>query len=90
MFVYTTSFWDNPIYIYEFNETRKTDKLQEHLQGYKGYLVTDGYYGYNSFSRVQRCFVHIRRYFNDCLKVLNSEEQKKSKKKENQKNIRRQ
>ena len=36
MFVYTTSFWDNPIYIYEFSETRKTEKLQKHLENYKG------------------------------------------------------
>ena len=78
MFVYTTSFWDNPIYIYEFSETRKTEKLQKHLENYKGYLISDGYGGYNFHNKVQRCFVHVRRYFNDCLKPLSEKDKSKS------------
>lgn len=81
MFVYTTSYWDNPIYIYSFNETRSTDKTKELLKDYKGYLICDGYSGYDSLTKqgikIQRCMVHSRRYFNDCLKPLTNSEKKK-------------
>lgn len=78
MFVYTTSFWDKPIYIYEFSENRTTKKLAVHLKNYNGYLVTDGYSGYNVFDKVQRCFVHVRRNFYDCLKPLKEKDRKNS------------
>ena len=42
MFVYTTSFWEKPIYIYDFNDSRSTKNLKELLSDYKGYLVCDG------------------------------------------------
>lgn len=81
MFVYTTSFWDNPIYIYDFNETRTTDKLSEILSDkYKGYIVCDGYVGYDHFAKegikVARCWTHLRRKFYDCVKVLPESKQK--------------
>ena len=83
MFVYTTSFWDNPIYIYDFNETRTTDKLSEILTDeFKGYLVCDGYVGYDHFAKegikVARCWTHLRRKFYDCVKVLPESKQKSS------------
>ncbi len=82
MFVYTTSFWDHPIYIYDFNDSRSTDNLKKLLKDYKGYLVCDGYAGYDSLTlqgiTIQRCMVHARRYFNDVLKVLKQDEQLKS------------
>lgn len=81
MFVYTTSFWDNPIYIYNFNESRSTDKTKGLLKDYKGYLICDGYSGYDSLSKIdikiQRCMVHARRYFNDCVKPLSNSNSKK-------------
>ena len=80
-FVYTTSFWDNPIYIYEFSETRTTAKLKEHLKDYNGYMTIDGYQAYNQLTengklKLQRCFVHVRRYFADCVKLLPAKEKK--------------
>ena len=82
MFVYTTSFWDKPIYIYDFNDSRSTDDLKKLLNGYKGYLVCDGYVGYDCLTsidiKLQRCMVHARRYFNDVLKVLNENDKTKS------------
>ena len=82
MFVYTTSYWDNPIYIYEFNDSRNTNKFKELLKDYKGYVVCDGYVGYDSLKKMgitlQRCFVHARRYFMDVLKVLDEPFKKKS------------
>lgn len=74
MFVYATTFWDYPIYIYDFNDSRKTNKLQDLLKDYKGYCTVDGYAGYNALTqygiKIQRCMVHARRYFYDVLKVL--------------------
>lgn len=80
MFVYTTSFWEKPIYIYDFNDSRSTKNLKELLSDYKGYLVCDGYTGYDCLTKqgitIQRCMVHARRYFNDVLKVLNNEKER--------------
>ena len=83
MFVYTTTFYDNPVYIYEFSETRKTDKTEELFKDYKGYLVCDKYAGYDKFKDkllgIQRCMAHARRYFFDVLKGLTPKEAKQSK-----------
>ena len=80
MFVYTTSFWEKPIYIYDFNDSRSTKNLKELLSDYKGYLVCDGYTGYDCLTKqgitIQRCMVHARRYFNDVLKVLDNEKER--------------
>ena len=42
IFAYVSSFYDNPIYLYDFNKTRETDKTKALLNGYRGYIVTDG------------------------------------------------
>ena len=80
MFVYTTSFWEKPIYIYDFNNSRSTKNLKELLSDYKGYLACDGYAGYDCLTKqgitIQRCMVHARRYFNDVLKVLDNEKER--------------
>lgn len=80
MFVYATSFWEKPIYIYDFNDSRSTKNLKELLSDYKGYLVCDGYTGYDCLTKqgitIQRCMVHARRYFNDVLKVLDNEKER--------------
>ena len=83
MFVYTTTFFDNPVYIYEFSESRKTDKTEELFKDYNGYLVCDKYAGYDKFKYkllgIQRCMAHARRYFFDVLKGLSPKEAKQSK-----------
>ena len=70
------------IYIYDFNDSRSTKNLKELLSDYKGYLVCDGYTGYDSLTKqgitIQRCMVHARRYFNDVLKVLDEKDKVKS------------
>jgi len=80
IFAYVSSFYDNPIYLYDFNKTRKTDKTQNLLDGYKGFIVADGYAGYDELTakgiKIQRCFAHIRRKFYDIVKVL-SDDQKR-------------
>lgn len=82
MFVYATSFWERPVYIYSFSDTRSTIETKDILKDYKGYVVCDAYSGYDSLPqqgiKVQRCMVHARRYFNDCLTGLPQEEAKKN------------
>lgn len=85
MFVYTTSFWDNVVYIYKFSETRKIDNTVTLLNNYSGYYECDGYPGYDALPdnvvgniKIQRCWVHIRRYFYDCLKSISENKRKKS------------
>lgn len=82
MFVYATTFWERPVYIYSFSDTRSTAGVKEILSDYTGYVVCDGYSGYDSLPeqgiRVQRCMVHARRYFNDCLTGLPEEEMRKN------------
>lgn len=85
MFVYTTSFWDNPIYIYKFSETRKIDNTIKLLNNFNGYYICDGYPGYDALPdkingkvKIQRCWVHMRRYFYDCLKALGDYDKKSS------------
>jgi len=82
VFVYTSSFWDNAIYIYDFVDGRSTNKTKQLLKDFKGYLVCDAYVGYDSLTdqgiRLQRCMIHSRRYFNDVLKVLDESNRKKS------------
>ena len=82
VFAYVSSFYNNPIYLYDFNRTRETDKTKSLLDGYKGYIVTDGYAGYDGLAgkgiRIQRCFAHIRRKFYDIVKVLNDGQRKVS------------
>ena len=77
------TFFDNPVYIYEFSESRKTDKTENLFKDYKGYLVCDRYAGYDKFkdslAGIQRCMAHARRYFFDVLKGLNPKESKSSK-----------
>ena len=52
------------------------------LEGYKGYVVIDGYAGYDELVdqgiKIQRCFAHIRRKFYNIVKVLPDELKKVS------------
>lgn len=83
IFTYISSFYNHPIYIYSFNKNRQTEELKKLLSGFKGYLVCDGYKGYdvlkNDHLKIQRCFAHIRRYFYDIVKTLNPKLKEKSK-----------
>lgn len=74
LFVFSTTFWDTPVIVYEFSNTRSTKKLKENLKNYQGKLIVDGYFGYDSFPALgiplQRCFIHCRRYFVDAIEAL--------------------
>ncbi|MCR5229620.1 MAG: transposase, partial [Solobacterium sp.] len=65
MFVCATTYWEEPIYIYSFSDTRSTREMKEILRDYDGYAICDGYSGYDSLPdqgiKVQRCIVHLIR-----------------------------
>ena len=76
MWVYCTE----KIKLYEYRPTRKGQNAAEFLKGYTGYLVCDGYDGYNKLTEVTRCgcWAHARRKFLEAMPV--DEEIKKTSK----------
>ncbi|WP_089610479.1 IS66 family transposase [Dehalobacterium formicoaceticum] len=72
MWLYATGHTDVPIYLYDYRTTRASKHPQNMLDGFNGYLHTDGYIGYNGIPGVKPvgCFAHARRYFSDALKAL--------------------
>ncbi|MGN8754050.1 IS66 family transposase [Blautia sp. HCP3S3_C4] len=57
------------IILFGYSPTRSGSHAKEFLEGYHGYLETDGYQGYNSLPDIKRCscWAHIRRYFIDAV-----------------------
>ena len=60
---------DFPIIIYKYSETRAGDTAVDFLDGFRGYLMCDGYSGYNKVKTAKRlaCWAHIRRYLIDAI-----------------------
>ena len=58
-----------PIILYKYSPTRAGDNAVEFLQEFYGYLMCDGYSGYNKVSNAKRtaCWAHIRRYLTDAI-----------------------
>lgn len=58
-----------PIILYKYSETRAGDNAVDFLHGFKGYLMCDGYSGYNKVPDAKRtaCWAHIRRYRTDAI-----------------------
>ena len=58
-----------PLILYRYTETRAKFNAVEFLKGFKGYLMTDGYQGYNKLPDIVReaCWAHIRRKFCDAI-----------------------
>ena len=65
MWVYCTE----KIKLYDYTQTRKGQNAADFLAGFNGYLVCDGYDGYNKLSDVTRCgcWAHARRKFFEAL-----------------------
>ena len=55
--------------LFEYQPTRNGDHAARFLGDYRGYLVCDGYDGYNKLKNAKRCgcFAHLRRKFVDAL-----------------------
>jgi len=68
---------DKPLIIFHYHPTRSGEVVSNALQGFKGYLQTDGYNGYNRIDGLEDiihvgCFVHSRRKFDEALKASNN------------------
>ena len=74
MWLYRTSGDTNhPIVLYEYQPTRSSSHPKNFLDGFQGFLHTDGYSGYHNLSEViiiVGCWSHLRRYFHDALKAM--------------------
>ncbi len=63
---------DGPgIVLFEYQPTRSGEHPKGFLKGFKGYLVTDAYAGYNGIPDVTRvsCWAHARRGFDEAIKA---------------------
>ncbi len=63
---------EHPIVLYEYRDNRRQENPGAFLKGFRGYLQTDGYSGYNSVENVTHvgCWAHARRKFNDAYEAL--------------------
>jgi transposase len=69
MWVYTSGRSPTPTVLYEYQPTRSGQHARRFLEGFKGYLQTDGYSGYNAVPDVVHCgcWAHLRRKFEEAL-----------------------
>ena len=63
-----------PVVIYDYDPSRSGEVPKRLLAGYGGYLMTDGYEGYNALVRAERiehlaCMAHARRGFVEAARV---------------------
>lgn len=72
MWLYRTGRDGPPIVLYDYQTTRAGKHPKRFLEGFKGYLQTDGYGGYDNLTGIIQvgCWAHARRYFTDALKAL--------------------
>jgi len=73
MWVYRTSGCDAPIVLYDYQVGRAGSYAKTFLHGFKGYLHTDGWGGYQQLEAngvtLCGCWAHARRKFNEALAV---------------------
>ena len=72
MWLYRTgSDAEHPIVLYEYRPGRGQEHPKAFLQGFSGYLQTDGYSGYRGLQSVTHvgCWAHVRRKFNDAVEA---------------------
>ncbi len=70
MWLYRTGERTNiPIILYRYSETRAGDNAKDYLSDYAGYIMCDGYSGYNKLTKAKRCacWAHVRRYLIDAI-----------------------
>ena len=63
----------HPIVLYEYQPSRKAEYPAHFLDGWSGYLHADGYDGYHKLPdeiTVVGCWAHLRRKFDEALKIV--------------------
>ena len=77
MWLYRTSGdAERPIVLYEYQPSRKAEHPARFLEGWRGYLHADGYEGYHRIPGkivVVGCWAHLRRKFDEALKIVPQE-----------------
>lgn len=70
--LYRSGHTDVPIVLYNYQRTRAAKHPRKFLEGFQGYLMVDGYPGYNGLPNVilVGCWVHARRKFTEALQAL--------------------
>lgn len=63
-----------PIILYDYDPSRSAEVPVRLLEGFRGYLMTDGYEGYNALARTPHiehlvCWAHVRRRFVEAARV---------------------
>jgi hypothetical protein len=63
-----------PAVVYHYDPSREGEVAERLLEGFQGYLQTDGYSGYNTIGSEESivhvgCFAHARRKFHEALKA---------------------
>lgn len=58
-----------PVVLFEYQPTRSGEHARRFLEGFRSYLQTDGYSGYDKVSDVTRCgcWAHLRRKLQDAM-----------------------
>lgn len=72
MWMYASGKYSKQIFLYEYQPSRSSKHPKNFLKGFRGFLQTDGYAGYNSIEDVIQvgCLAHAKRGFTDALKAL--------------------
>ena len=79
MWVYHTCerYGSPPIFIYDYQPTRKAENPRNFLEGYEGILMTDGYQVYHTLAeevpdklKVAGCWAHAKRKFAQIVKAM--------------------
>jgi len=73
---------DQPVILFNYESGRSAQVPIRQLEGYRGYLHTDGYEGYAAIGKSKEithlgCWAHARRKFNDAIKAQANKNQKK-------------
>jgi transposase len=79
MWVFRGGIPDKPLLSYQYHPTRSGKEIMEYLKGYKGYVQTDGYGGYDFLDTIADithvgCWAHARRNFVDVVKASGKRE----------------
>lgn len=58
-----------PIILYDYQPSRSGDNAASYLKDFKGYVHSDGYFGYNKLDGITRCgcWAHLRRKFVEAI-----------------------
>ena len=69
MWVYTSGRSPTPAVLFEYQPTRSGQHARRFLEGFSGYLQTDGYSGYNAVPNVIHCgcWAHLQRKFEEAI-----------------------